>query len=126
MNNDAYELMLRHVVRDQCLERNVETKDFDANRVKLNDEQLAEAAKRYDDALPEVASDILEAVCLHLKDPKNSFAMWFHSPQEAIGVALVAGLRDRLTRRVKLDLVCKAGEIEMEDAVDNIYAEDHT
>jgi len=121
MSNDAYETMLRHIVRDQ----NVEPINFDANRVKLTDAQLAEAVKRYDDALPEVSGDILEAVCLHLKDPRNSFAQWFNSPQEAIGVALVAGLRERLTRRVKLDLVCQAHVMDMEDAIDDEFAEVH-
>lgn len=117
--SDAYKLMLRHLVRDQGDPRN-----FNASAVRLSDEQLAIALAHFDDALPEVAGDIAESVCDVLRFKRNNgFVQMLGSQShyEAIGLALVAGCRNRLLPRVKADAVLAAHEIELEDAIDDEF-----
>jgi hypothetical protein len=103
--------MLRDLVHEQG-----EPRDFLPGSVRLTEEQLGEALREYDDLLPEAALEILESVVLCLRDPNNSYAQLFRSPQEAIGYTLLAALRNRLTPLVRRDLACTADDMETEDA----------
>jgi hypothetical protein len=71
--------------------------------------------------MPEVAGEIEEQVrhCLEYQGA-SSYVQMFGSKNyvEAIGMALVAGCRNRVMRSVRRDLELKASEMEMEDRTD--------
>lgn len=112
----AYTEMLRDIVRDQG-----DPENFRANAVRLDDSQLAIAMKEYDDAIVEVAGDIAESVqdILRFKQ-RNGFVQMLGTQNyyEAVGLALVAGCRNRLTPVVRRDLELKARDMAEEDRID--------
>lgn len=112
----TYETMLRDIVRDQGAPEH-----FNANRVKLSDAQMEVALKEYDHVIGEVADEVQESIRMCLRDPRNSFALMHKSNYEAIGAVLVAGCRERITKRVKLDLICAANDIAMQDDLDKLH-----
>ena len=120
MNLSPYEALCRDIVRAQG-----DASDFHANGVQLTDARLAAVLREYDDAAPEVVGDMLEQLCHCLEFGANSsYVQLFgsKSPMEAIGVALIAGCRNRLLARFRKDLQSTASELELEDATDDEHA----
>lgn len=104
----AYKAMCRDIVHDHG-----DPDDFRANAVRLSDAQLAIALRHYDDVLPEAAGEILETVTACLSGSRLT-QLFGDTPQEAIGVAIIAACRGRVMRTVKNDLECTASDMVME------------
>jgi len=104
----AYKEMCRDKVHDQG-----DPEDFDAAGIRLTDHELGIALRKYDDVLAEISGDVIETVCACLKGQRVA-DLFGNTRAEAVGVVIIAAVRERLIRTVRNDLECEASDMVLE------------
>jgi hypothetical protein len=110
MNNDAYQSLLRELVREYGA----------AHRVRLDDAALASVLAYHDHILTETADEQAAAIRAALRGSSEWLGI-YSSPQEAVGFLLCAAMRDRAIRAIRTGLECTEADLAEEEAEDREY-----
>ena len=106
-----YDQLCRDIVHAQG-----DPDQFSARNVSLNDEQLAIVLADYDHILPEVAADHAPKL---LAAMAGEIPYGYASLREYLGSVILSAARARAEVAMKLDLECTAGDMEMENRIDD-------